>query len=198
MEYGNGVFMTKKAAKRSGAKTIKKRKQTVHPKRKGGVKLGSDIVNDMWKMFQVGVSCQAISRAVSVSRPTVMRYKRIEKWVQRRDEITRRANAKADKQQVSRLAKHMENVKIATEKILAQITKIKDGDEVSKSPIADLNIMIRLDELLHGRPDSRPQLDYSKMSEEELVIEMQTVVTELSQIPECQQELQKLLNSATD
>lgn len=189
--------MAKKPAKRSVAKTIKKKTQTVQPKRKAGVRIGRDLVDQMWKMFQAGVSVQAISRACTVNRGTVIRYRRVEKWVARRDAITERANAKADHEQVSLLAENMKNVKLAKDKLIAQITKIEDGKEVTRTPISDLDKLIRLEEFLHGRPDSRPQLDYSKMTEEELVIEMQTVVTELSQIPECQQELQKLLASPT-
>ena len=165
---------------------------------KTGVKLSKKKVAQMWAMFQSGVSCQAIGRAVSVSRPTVMRYKRIEKWVARRDKITERANTKADTEQVSLLAENMKIVRFAKGKLLEQLKMIADGQEISKMPVTDLDKLIRLEEFLHGRPDSRPQLDYSKMTEEQLVIEMQTVVTELSQIPECQQELQKLLGSPTD
>lgn len=165
---------------------------------KTGVKLTKKKVADMWAMFQAGVSCLSIGRALSVSRPTVLRYKRIEKWVERRDKITERANAKADHEQVTLLAENMKIVRFAKGKLLDQLKAIAEGGEISKSPVMDLDKLIRLEEFLHGRPDSRPQLDYSKMTKEELVIEMQTVVLEISQIPECQQELQKLLNSATD
>ncbi len=174
-----------------------KKKQTVQPKRKAGVKIGRNMVDQMWKMFQAGVSIQAISRACTVNRGTVIRYRRIEKWVARRDAITERANAKADHEQVTLLAENMKIVRFAKGKLLEQLKKIADGEEISKMPVTDLDKLIRLEEFLHGRPDSRPQLDYSKMTEEQLVIEMQTVVTELSQIPECQQELQKLLGSPT-
>ena len=171
-----------------------KLKVKVKIKRKAGVKIGRDVVDEMWRMFQAGVSCLSISRAVSVSKPTVLRYKKIEKWVARRAKITERANVKADAAQVSLLAENMKIVRFAKAKLLEQLKKIADGEEISKMPVTDLDKLIRLEEFLHGRPDSRPQLDYSKMTEEELTVEMHTLVTELSQIPECQQELQKLLS----
>ncbi len=176
----------------------KKRRQKVQPKRKKGVKLGRDKVDQMWKMFQAGISCLSIGNALSISRPTVLKYKRAEKWIERRDAITQRANTKADNAQVSLLAENMRNVKLAKDKLIAQITKVKDGKQLTRTPISDLDKLIRLEEFLHGRPDSRPQLDYSKMTEEELTIELQTTITELSLIPECQQELKKLLASPTD
>lgn len=172
-------------------------KKTARPKRKKGVKLGRDKVEQMWKMFQAGFSAPAISRACSVSKGVVLVYRRTEKWVDRRDKITERANAKADHEQVSLLAENMKIVRFAKGKLLDQLKAIADGAEISKMPITDLDKLIRLEEFLHGRPDSRPQLDYSKMTEEQLVVEMQTVVLELSQIPECQQELRKLLDSPT-
>ncbi len=188
--------MGKKKAKRSAARTIKK-KQTVGPKRKAGVKIGRNVVDQMWKMFQSGFSAPAISRACSVSKGCVLTYRRKEKWVERRDKITERANAKADHEQVTLLAENMKIVRFAKGKLLEQLKKIADGQEISKMPVTDLDKLIRLEEFLHGRPDSRPQLDYSKMSEEQLVVEMETAVLELSQIPECLQELQKLLASPT-
>ena len=162
-----------------------------------GIKLTKKKVDQMWKMFAAGFSAPAISRACSVSKGAVLTYRRKHKWVERRDKITERADKKADDAQVSLLAENMKIVRFAKGKLLDQLKAIADGAEISKMPVTDLDKLIRLEEFLHGRPDSRPQLDYSKMTEEELVIEMQTVVTELSQIPECQQELQKLLNSAT-
>jgi hypothetical protein len=152
----------------------------------------------MWKMFMAGHSELTISKACAVSRNTILKYKRRENWVEQRDKITERARTKAENAQVSLLAENMKIVRFAKGKLLEQLKKIADGEEISKMPVRDLDKLIRLEEFLHGRPDSRPQMDYSKMTEEELTIELQATITELSQLPECQQHLSKLLNSATD
>jgi predicted DNA-binding protein YlxM (UPF0122 family) len=163
-----------------------------------GVKLTKKKVAEMRKLFMAGFSAPTIARACSVSKGVVLKYRKTEKWVQKRDEITERAIKKADDAQVSLLAENMKIVRFAKGKLLEQLKKIADGEEISKMPVTDLDKLIRLEEFLHGRPDSRPQMDYSKMTEEELTIELQATITELSQLPECQQHLSKLLNSATD
>lgn len=161
----------------------KRRKKTPQPKSKGGVKIGRVKVQQMWSMFQAGVSCQAISRAVSVSRPTVMRYRRIEKWVERRDAITERAKVKADDVQVTRLAESMKIVRYVKGTLLDQIKAMAEKkEELSKIPVTDMIRVIECEERLHGMPDIRIQHDYSKMTEEQLTIEFEATMNELNQI----------------
>ena len=152
-----------------------------------GIKLTKNKVNDMWKMFQAGFSAPAIARGCSVSKGAVLTYRRKHKWVERRDKITERANIKADAEQVTLLAETMKIVRFAKGNLLEQLKKIADGEEISKMPVTDLDKLIRLEEFLHGRPDSRPQVDYSNMTEEELVVEIQTVMEEIAGMPECKQ-----------
>lgn len=129
---------------------------------------------------------------------TVRKYRDREGWDQRRAEIVRKANEKADKKQVSLLAENMKIVRFAKSKIVDQIKAIEQGKEVSKTPVGDLDKLIRLEEFLQGRPDSRPQHDFTSYTEEELTVELQTTIQELMKIPECRQELQRLLSSPAE
>ena len=158
-----------------------------------GIKLTKKKVNDMWKMFQAGFSAPAISRACSVSKGAVLTYRRKEKWVERRDKITERANMKADAEQVTLLAENMKIVRFAKGKLLEQLKEIADGEEISKMPVTDLDKLIRLEEFLHGRPDTRVKIDYSQMTEEQLTVELEATITELAGIPEGTDEWRKLL-----
>ena len=159
-----------------------------------GIKLSKKQVGVMWKLFQEGWSEQAIAKKCTISRTTVRAYKRREKWEERRAKIVRQAEQRADKKQVTILAENMEVVKLAKQKIGEQLRKIADGGAVSQNPIADLDKIIRLEEFLHGRPDSRPQIDYSDMTEEQLVVELKETLLELSGMPECREQLQELLS----
>ncbi len=162
-----------------------------------GIKLTKKKVGDMWKMFQAGFSAPAIARACSVSKGAVLTYRKTQKWVERRDAITERANAKADSEQVTLLAENMKIVRFAKGKLLEQLKKIADGEEISRMPVTDLDKLIRLEEFLHGRPDSRPQVDYSKMTEEELVIEIQTAMEEIAEMPQWKQQYIESSSSET-
>lgn len=160
---------------------------------KAGVKITKKKVAQMWSMFQAGISCLRIGKALGVSSPTVLKYKHTEKWIERRDTITKRANKKADAEQVTLLAENMKIVRFAKGKLLEQLKKIADGEEISKMPVTDLDKLIRLEEFLHGRPDTRVKIDYSQMTEEQLTVELEATITELAGIPEGTDEWRKLL-----
>jgi hypothetical protein len=162
-----------------------------------GIRLSDELLGKLWKRFSEGNSVQAICREFQVSRTTIAKYRDKLKWVERRAKIRAKAEAKADKQQISLLAENMKIVRFAKGKIVDQVKAVEAQGEVSKTPIGDLDKLIRLEEFLHGRPDSRPQLDYSKLTEEELTIEFRETIVELMKIPECRVELQKLLDSET-
>jgi len=124
-----------------------------------------------------------------------LKYKRKEGWVARRAAIITKAEAKADEQQVTLLTQNMHIVKVAKQKLFDQIEA--RGKNKSKTPYSDIDRIIRLEEFLQGRPDSRPQIDYADYTEEQLSVELQLTIEELIKIPECRRELQKLLNSET-
>lgn len=152
-------------------------------------------VAKMWGLFSQGISERTIAQKLHISVPTVVKYRRRDKWDSRRQQILHKAQAKADEQQVTLLAANMQIVKVAKQKLFDQIKAKAKGE--SRTPYSDLDRIIRLEEFLQGRPDSRPQLDYSSFSEEQLTIEFRATIEEIMAIPECRQELQRLLNSGT-
>lgn len=147
----------------------------------------------MWHLFREGCSVASISRKCRVSHTTVRKYRRKERWDNRRDDIIRKAQEKADKKQVSLLAENMKHVQVAKSKLMDQINAVVKNAELSKTPISDLDKLIRLEEFLHGRPDSRQQIDYCEYTEEQLTIEFEETLQELLNIPECRAEARKLL-----
>ena len=154
-------------------------------------------VDKMWKLFCEGNSIHAIARICHVSHTTVLKYKRRGLWDDRKENIIIRAYKKADDEQISQLAKNIKAVQDISDKLYEQIKKSKKNN-ISKTPVADFERMVRLSEFLQGRPDSRPQIDFSQLSEEQLTIEVKAMIMDLMQIPECKQELQKLLNSGIE
>lgn len=162
-----------------------------------GVKLSEEIREKMWVLFSQGMSERTIGQKLAISRTTVTKYRKREKWDERREKIIKKAEAKADNQQVSLLAENMKIVRFAKGRIIEQLKQAALKD-ITKTPIPDLDKIIRLEEFLQGRPDSRPQIDYSKLSEEQLTIEVRAMIIDLMEIPECKAELQKLLNSGRE
>lgn len=162
-----------------------------------GTKLSEELVAKMWQLFSEGSSVQAISRKLSVSRTTVHKYKLRLGWEKRRQSILDEANRKSDKKQISLLAENMKIVRFAKGRIIEKLREVALKD-VTKTPIPDLDKIIRLEEFLQGRPDSRPQIDYSSYTEEQLTVEFESMIQELIKIPECREKLQKLLESPTE
>ena len=162
-----------------------------------GVKLSEKKVAQIWALYSQGISEQAISKKLSVSRNTIAKYRKREKWDERKKSIVTKANKMADKQQASWLAKTMAKTENIIDKLYVQIEK-SPKNKISKTPVSDFDRMARLRELLAGHPDSRPQIDYSKLSEEQLTIEVRAMIIDLMEIPECKAELQKLLTSGKE
>jgi hypothetical protein len=97
---------------------------------------------------------------------TCGRYRASDNWDARIADIKAKANEKADKAISNRLAENLKLVRFAKNRL---VLKINNGEDKSSSTYKDLDNMIRLEEFLMGRPDSRPAAgDYEKMSDEEL------------------------------
>lgn len=117
-----------------------------------GKALSAQKREQMFKVYMANGTIQSVVRELPVSKPTAMKYKVTDNWDKRVAEIQKKAAKKADNTEANRLAGNLLIVKLAKEKLVAEIKKgIK-----SKTKVNDLDKLVRLEEFLSGSPDSRP------------------------------------------
>jgi len=117
-------------------------------------RLAQKRLDKMFKTYCEKQSSQYVSKKCAISRTTVDKYKRLEDWRGRLVGIQRKAQAKQDDNLANSLAENLKIVQFAKDKI---VKLIKRG-QITKKPAADLDKMIRLELLLRGEADSRPEL----------------------------------------
>jgi len=150
---------------------------------KSGVKLKPEKVEKLWQMYADGSSIQSISRKFKVSHVTIRKYRDQNGWIERKDKIYKKANVKADKASVNLLAENLKLVRFAKAQIISEIqsaAKIK-GARTTKTPYADLDKIVRLEQFLGGGADSRPDVpqpkeELAKLSVEQLIVIHNTLI----------------------
>jgi hypothetical protein len=120
----------------------------------------------MFAAFCEKQSIEYVARQCRVSQLTVRRYRGKDNWDKRLSQIRQKAEKKTDKELANRLAENLKLVQLGKDEL---VKKIREGKDKSQSTYKDLDNMIRLEEFLMGRPDSRPAAsEYEKMTDEEL------------------------------
>lgn len=108
------------------------------------------------EMFEFWLENQAeefVAKKVKVCLKTVKKYRRIDKWDKRTEDIRLRTRAKADYDIIRERAKNLKLIRSAKDYLQLQI---ENGDV--KVKLGDLDKLIRVELLLVGQPDSRPDL----------------------------------------
>ena len=115
-------------------------------------KLTQKKLNSMFKAYCEKQSVRYVSRKCRCSHVTARKYRDLQGWDNRVAQIQHKAQEKQDESLADSLAQNLKVVQFAKDKILELI---QAGGQVSKSPAADLDKMIRLELLLRGEADSR-------------------------------------------
>lgn len=122
------------------------------------------------ELFKLWCSKQSVSfcaKTGAVNRATVDKYRLVDKWDDRLTIIKEHAEAIADAKSEKRLAQNLIIIKFIKGNIVEAVKKGKVLGSVS-----DLIGAIRTEELILGRPDSRPaktedpEIDEAKLDEE--------------------------------
>ncbi len=120
----------------------------------------------MFKVYVASKHLPSVIRQCSVSKPTAIKYKRIDKWEERLEKIQLKAAKIADNTESKRLAENLQLVKKAKLVwVTALLGKTKcphcSGSVVVPSldpKFIDLDKLVRLEEFLSGSPDSRQEI----------------------------------------
>lgn len=121
---------------------------------------------EMFVVYCEKPSVRYVSQKCQVSRTTAGRYKAKDNWDKRLSEIKLKAEKKTDSQLAKRLAENLKIVRFAKAEL---VKKIQKGKDKSTSTYSELDKLIRLEEFLLGKPDSRPDAGkFDHLSDEEL------------------------------
>ena len=112
----------------------------------------------MFRFWLERQSIQFVARKCTVSRDTVRKYKHRQNWDGRLAKIRQEAQEKQDDSLAKVLADNLKFAKYAKGKVL-ELMQV--GAPISRSPISDLDRLIRLELLLLGYSDSRPPEGYN-------------------------------------
>jgi len=104
-----------------------------------------------WHWWNEKQSIHYVAKKSGFSRATIDRMREKEKWDKRLTRIKEEATIIADARSSKRLARNLEILKSTKEKIVAGIKKNK-----IKGNVSDIPALIKTEELLIGKPDSRP------------------------------------------
>lgn len=143
---------------------------TVPRKKVSKVRPGNRLsTEDVERMFMVYVQhpvLRYVAESVSVSIPTVRRYRDKDNWDERRQEILERVRRKEGNETAKALAANLKVVRFAKAKL---VKKVQSGKEKSTSTFAELDRMIRLEGFLLGQPDSRTAVgQFEHLTDEQL------------------------------
>lgn len=111
--------------------------------------------NRMFAAWCAKESVRFVARKCNISITTVYRYKEWDNWDERLRKVRAEAQQKVDKKIIDHTAESLIIVRAAKAR-LAQ--NIKIGAIKTKSTISDLDKLVRLEQLLMGGADSRPDL----------------------------------------
>ena len=117
-------------------------------------KLSQKTLDKMFKAYCERQSVHYVSKKYTVSRNTVDKYKRLQNWDGRLAKIQQKAQEKQDDNLAKVLADNLRFVKYAKGKV---IELMQAGGQVSRTPVSDLDKMIRLELSLMGQVDSRAE-----------------------------------------
>jgi len=117
-------------------------------------KLTQKKLDTMFKVWVERQSVNFVAKKCKVSHTTIEKYMELQDWVGRLAAVQLKAQAKQDDNLANSLAENLKIVQFAKDKI---VKLIKRG-QITKKPAADLDKMIRLELLLRGEADSRPEL----------------------------------------
>ncbi len=142
---------------------------------KSGHRLENKKIEKMWQLFLQEEPIQSIARKCVVSAVTVRKYMNREGWIERRKKIYQKASEKADGKEVNILAENIRLVRYCKGKLIDHIKEMGNLFPKSKTPFADLDKIIRLEQFLIGNPDSRPEQvkpvdELQSMTVEQLII----------------------------
>jgi len=133
------------------------------------------------KMFQVYFkhgTVQSVIKECTIHKTTANKYKKVDGWEHRAEEIRREAVKTANKKNASQVVKSLNLAMYTLKKLMEEIEK--DGVE-SKSKVHDLDKLLRLIEFLGGSPDSRPDVPRGTITDiEELKLLLQQKKQQLS------------------
>jgi len=118
-------------------------------------KLTSKKLAQMFAKFCERQSANYVSKKCHVHYATVTKYRQLGKWDSRLAKIQAKAEQIAGANSAAELADSLSIVRFCKAKLFKQIKKMKAAD-LSDTPIADLDRLIRLELFLMGQPDSRP------------------------------------------
>lgn len=118
--------------------------------------------DEMFAAWVERPSIRHVAQKCGISTTTVRRYIEWDKWTERFDNIQAKARKKADTSIAKAIADNLVLVRYAKAQVTAAIQNRKDA--ASKFPINDLDKLVRLENLLMGEADSRPELANSELA----------------------------------
>ena len=114
-------------------------------------------------MFLAWCDVQTITHVMQVCKVgqgTVIKYRKADGWDQRLDKIKKKVTSRLDRKAADRTARNIDKIDALKEKVYNTLMgKHVEGLQliVDKIGIKDLDKLIRLEELLLGKPDSRAE-----------------------------------------
>ena len=144
-------------------------------------KLTSKKLAQMFKAFCERQSVQYVARKCKIHYSTCRKYRQLNNWDSRLAKIQAKAEQIAGANSAQELADSLSIVRFCKQKLFDQVKAMKTA-ELSDTPIADLDRLIRLELFLMGQPDSRPdgpdpKEKLSGFSIEQLIIIYNDLVT---------------------
>jgi hypothetical protein len=113
-------------------------------------------IDELWASYQVHQSVHEVANTCGVHHKTVERYRQIERWDQRLEEIRAKAQKKADYTLAQAMTDSLKLVRAYKQKLSDAITsKIVSGEDVTAS---ELEKIVKLEAFVLGGVESRQEI----------------------------------------
>ena len=125
-------------------------------------------IEDLWVEYQLHQSVHEVSKKCGIHWKTVARYRRLERWDERIEEIRAKAQKKADYTLAQAMADSLKLVRAYKQKMADAITsKVVSDEDVTAS---ELEKIVKLEAFVLGGVESRQQVigAFADWSDEEL------------------------------
>ena len=142
-------------AKKKTKKKVAKKKTAKGKQKNAGKALTAEKREQMFQVFFKHGTLQSVVKELVVCQATAIKYRKVDNWDHRVEEIKWKATAKIDNNAANRLSENMKLVLFAKRTLMKEIQA--EGIDSSRK-VADLDKLIRLEEFLSGSPDSRPEV----------------------------------------
>lgn len=143
-----------------------KKKKAAKKKPNAGRALTAEKREQMFQVFFKTGTVNSVRVKCKVHIQTALKYKKVDNWEHRAEEIKRKAAKKIDNYEANRISKHTSLVEKAIDVWVKALVCEADCPHCGESipypgiipKFIDIDKLIRLQEFLSGSPDSRPDV----------------------------------------